>query len=279
MTYWICVTCGTQFAESTQPPEGCPICLDQRQYVGHNGQQWTTLAAMAEQNFHSEVQEHEPDLLGIGTQPTFAIGQRALLVRTPQGNILWDCVSYIDQPTIKEIERLGGITAIAISHPHFYSSMVQWAEHFDARIYLHAADQQWVMRPDPRIVFWSGETLSLLDEQVTLIRLGGHFTGGTVLYWPSGAQGQGALLTGDIIQVVADHNWVSFMYSYPNLIPLPASEVARIRDAIAPYHYTHLYGGWFDRLVSAHADEVVQRSADRYISALTGDLRKVISTR
>ena len=53
---------------------------------------------------------------------------------------------------------MGGIKAIAISHPHYYSSMVEWSRAFGGvPIYLHAADRQWVMRPDHAIVFWEGE--------------------------------------------------------------------------------------------------------------------------
>lgn len=61
-------------------------------------------------------------LVGIGTEPSFAIGQRALLVRTPQGNVLWDSITLIDDATVDAVRKLGGIRAIAISHPHYYSS-------------------------------------------------------------------------------------------------------------------------------------------------------------
>jgi hypothetical protein len=267
MEKWICTTCGTQFPPSEQLPDACPICLDQRQYVGYNGQQWTTLAKMQNDGFHNEFKEHESGLIGIGTTPTFAIGERALLVQTPHGNILWDCMSLINEETISGIERLGGLTAIAISHPHYYSTMVEWADYFNIPILLHEADRQWIMRPSQRITLWSGETHPLLDG-LTLIRLGGHFPGGTILHWQQGADGKGALLSGDIIQVVADRQWVSFMYSYPNLIPLPAAEIQRIRDMIAPYPFERLYGAWFERVVTHDAHDVVLRSADRYLRAL-----------
>src|SRR6266849_11193792 len=51
---------------------------------------------------------------------------------------------------------------------------------------------------------------------VALVHCGGHFEGGTVLHWPGGANGKGALLTGDLITVVQDRRYVSFMRSYPN---------------------------------------------------------------
>jgi hypothetical protein len=264
MEKWICKTCGTQFAASEQPPEGYPICLDERQYVGYGGQQWTTLAQMQRDGFRNEFREHEPYLTGIGTTPTFAIGERALLLQTPQGNVLWDCMSLIDDETAAGIEHLGGLTAIAISHPHYYSSMVEWADRFQVPIYPHVADHQWVMRPSDRITFWSGDTY-MVSDNVTLIRLGGHFSGGTVLHWKQGAGGKGALLSGDIFQVVADRQWVSFMYSYPNLIPPSAAEVRRIKDTIAPYQFERLYGAWFERVVTHDA---LLRSAERYIRAL-----------
>ena len=269
MPYSICTTCGTQFAQSQQQPESCPICTDQRQYIGHSGQQWTTLAAMQEDGKYKNIfKEHEPHLTGIGTEPSFAIGQRALLVQTEQGNILWDCIAYLDDETASAIQQRGGLKAIAISHPHFFTTMVVWAERFDVPIYLHEAHSRWVMRPDQRITFWSGETFNL-QEDITLVRLGGHFTGSTVLHWQSGAEGKGLLLTGDTLQVASDRRWVSFMYSYPNMIPLPASGISRIREAILPYNFERLYGMRFDSTITADAKNAVLRSADRYIRALS----------
>jgi hypothetical protein len=43
MTNFICVECGTQFEQTIALPLRCPICEDERQYVRHDGQQWTTL--------------------------------------------------------------------------------------------------------------------------------------------------------------------------------------------------------------------------------------------
>lgn len=273
MEHWICATCGSQFAASQEPPQQCPICLDQRQYVGYQGQQWTTLDKMRQEGYRTIIKQEELHLIGIGTTPSFAIGQRALLVQTEQGNVLWDCISFLDEETVQTVQDLGGIAAIAISHPHYYSSMIEWAERFHAPVYLHEADRRWVMRPDKCITFWSGETLPLLDG-LTLVRLGGHFPGGAVLHWPQGAEGQGVLLAGDIIYVVADRAWVSFMYSYPNLIPLPAHEIRRMRDVIALYPFERLYAAWFERIVSADASAAVQRSAERYLKAIEEGLER-----
>lgn len=267
MSNFICTTCGTQFAETDQPPKGCAICNDDRQYVGWQGQQWTTLDDL--RRFHLNIiLTEESSLYGIGMEPSFAIGQRALLVTHPTGNILWDCIPLLDQALIEMIQCIGGISAIAISHPHYYASMVEWSRAFGCPIYLHAADRQWVMRPDPAIEFWDGETKEI-GHGLTLIRCGGHFEGGTVLHWPEGADGKGAILSGDILQVVQDRRWVSFMYSYPNLIPLPASTIRQVVAAVEPFKFERIYGAWWGKTVISDAKEAVKRSADRYIRAIS----------
>ncbi|MCX6050661.1 MAG: MBL fold metallo-hydrolase, partial [Chloroflexi bacterium] len=193
---------------------------------------------------------------------------RALLVQAPTGNVLWDCLSLIDDAAVAAVQALGGLAAIAISHPHYYSSMVEWSHAFGhAPIYLHAADRVHVMRPDPAIVFWEGESQTL-GEGLTLVRCGGHFDGGTVLHWAAGADGRGVLLTGDIVNVVSDRRYVSFMYSFPNLIPLNAPAIQQIVTALQPYTYDRIYGAWSDRVVAHDAQAVVARSTARYLRAI-----------
>ena len=267
MPKFMCKTCGVQQAETAAPPTNCPICDDERQYVPESGQAWTTFEALADDH-KNELREEEPHLLGIGVEPKFAIGQRALLVQSSAGNVLWDCVSLLDAPTIARIQALGGISAIALSHPHYYSAIVEWSEAFgDVPIYIHAQDRQWVQRPSKAIEFWEGDTLKLLPE-MTLINCGGHFAGSTVLHWSAGAQGQGALLTGDTIYVVADRRFVTFMYSYPNLIPLRAASIQRIATLLEPYPFERIYTAWFGTTIKAQAKAAVARSVTRYLNAI-----------
>jgi glyoxylase-like metal-dependent hydrolase (beta-lactamase superfamily II) len=266
MPHSICTTCGTQFAETAEPPDGCAICLDERQYVGHQGQHWTTLERLRQSHWQS-IRRVDERLMGIGVAPAFAIGQRALLIQSPAGNILWDCVALLDSSLIELLAGLGGLAAIAISHPHYYTTMVDWARAFNCPVYLHAADRRWVMRPDEAIQFWEGETKALGDG-ITLVRCGGHFEGGTVLHWRDGAHGAGALLTGDIIQVAQARSRVSFMYSYPNLIPLSAASVQRIVDAVEPFAFDCIHGAFWDWTVVQDAKQAVHRSAARYRLAL-----------
>ena len=266
MENYICKTCGVEYAESKALPSNCIICDDERQYIGWNGQQWTTMSEMRAAGYRNEIREEEPGLTGIGITPSFSIGQRALLVRTGKGNILWDCISYLDDETVQTIKALGGIQGICISHPHFYDSMVTWSRAFDdAPIYIPEADREFVTRPDPVISYWDGKPLELLPG-VTLIQCGGHFPGSAVLYWAGGAGGKGALMVGDTITVVMDRRFVSFMTSYPNLIPMSADEVRRIMDAVEPYPFDRIYGGWWGRNILSGAKGAVRRSADRYMN-------------
>ena len=267
-TSFICETCGVQHAASARPPEHCAICEDERQYVGWNGQRWTTPEQLRAHH-RADIREEEPGLLGIGMNPSFGIGQRALLIKTADGNVLWDCVALLDDEIVAAVTKLGGLAAIAISHPHYYATMVDWSRAFEAPVYIHAADREWVMRPDERVVFWDGDRHQL-GSGVTLLRLGGHFEGGTVLHWADGQSASGALLSGDIIQVVQDRRWVSFMRSYPNLIPLSPGEVERIVSMLEPYDFERIYGAWYGRIVPDDAKRAVARSAQRYLKAVIG---------
>jgi glyoxylase-like metal-dependent hydrolase (beta-lactamase superfamily II) len=259
MHTYICVTCGTSYPPSDAAPERCPICEDERQYVPPEGQQWTTWDAMHDGRYTNTFVPIAPGITAIRTTPAFAISQRAYLIQTPQGNVLWDCITYLDDATIAEIQARGGLAAIAISHPHFYSSMGKWSHAFgDIPIHLHAADQQWVMNPAPVIRHWEGETQEVLPG-VRVMRCGGHFPGSSVLHWNDGA----AIFTGDTIRVASDQRYVTFMYSYPNDIPLNAAAVEHIAATVAPLPFSHLYDGW--RAVTGDAHAAVKVSAERYI--------------
>jgi hypothetical protein len=262
----ICKACGTQFPEMRDTPGSCPICSDARQFIPKSGQEWTTLEKLRTSH-RNAFQQYEPNLIGIGSVPEFAIGQRALLLRTAHGNFLWDCISLLDDATVEMIAALGGLRGIAISHPHYYTTMLEWSAAFDgAPIFLHAADREWVMRPGVAIEFWEGPQKELAPG-LTLIHCGGHFAGGTVLHWAGGAESRGVLLSGDILQVTPDR-MVSFMSSYPNLIPLSTTAVERIAGAVKPFSYDRIYGAWWDRAIRSNAQAVVADSVARYVRAI-----------
>ena len=267
MPIHICQECGTSFAEAPAPPACCPICEDERQYVPRTGQAWTTPDQLSAKHVNT-WRLLEPDLYEIHTAPGFAIGQRALLIRTPRGNFLWDCIALIDDATVELIQGLGGLKGIAISHPHYYTTCQDWASAFGCPVYLHAADRDWVMRPDPAIQFWDGDTFAL-GRDLTLIRLGGHFPGAAVLYRKAKAGNAGVLLTGDTLQVVADPCRVTFLWSYPNMIPLSASTVRRMADRLKEYPIERVYGFSTGRQIIGHGSAAIEHSAQRYIQVLS----------
>ncbi|HEX8995675.1 MAG TPA: MBL fold metallo-hydrolase [Ktedonobacterales bacterium] len=265
-TMYLCQTCGTQYPAEVAPPERCPICEDDRQYVNRAGQQWTTLAKLRESHTNT-LTDLIPGVTMINTTPKAGIGERAYLLQTPAGNLLWDCVAYLDDATVAAIRERGGLAAIAISHPHFYTTMVDWSAAFGGiPIYIHADNHQWVMRPDPAIHLFESESVEPLPG-LRVIRLGGHFPGSAVLHWPAADNGAGALFTGDTIKVVADARWVTFMYSYPNTIPLGRTAIQRIVAGVEPLTFTRLYDGWDE--VIGDGKRAVLRSAERYLAHLS----------
>ncbi len=267
MQSYICTTCGVGYAETDAPRDTCLICLDDRQYVNARGQSWTTLEEL--QAAHgNELRDLEPGLLGLGSRPQIAIGQRALVITRPTGGVMWDCTPLITEAALDALRAKGGVAAMAISHPHFYATMVDWSRALGGvPVWLHEDNRDWVMRPDPCLRFWSGDSQEIA-EGVTLIRTGGHFPGSTVLHWAAGAGGKGVLMTGDSIMVVPDTRWVSFMYSFPNLVPLNARAVERIVKSVRAYSFDRIYSGWWDRVLDGAAKAAVQRSAERYIAAI-----------
>jgi len=257
-----------QYAPTDAPPAECPICLDERQYVGWNGQQWTTLDDLKAEGRANTLQPIEPGLFQLATSPPIAIGQRALIVQTPAGNVMWDCISYVDNASVEALRAIGGLSAIAISHPHFYAAMATWSQAFaDCPIYIHAADGQWVQYRTSGLQLWTGETREILPG-ITLINTGGHFDGALALHWAGGAEGRGLLLSGDSLTVVMDRRYLSFMYSYPNLIPLSEAAVRRIAASVRPFKFERIYGAWDGRHVQSAGNDAVERSAERYIRFL-----------
>ena len=268
MEAFVCRTCGVQYAPAPRPPDRCPICEDERQYVGWNGQHWTTVAELRHEGHENTWRELEPRLYQLATAPAVAIGQRALVAHTRAGVVMWDCLTVVDDASVKALRDLGGLSAIAISHPHFYASMASWSQAFGGcPIYIHAADAQWVQYRTPALRLWEGTQREILPG-VTLVNTGGHFDGSQVLHWADGADGRGVLLCGDSVTVVMDRRYVSFMYSYPNLIPLSPAVVRRIADRIRPFPFERIYGGWDGRDVVSGGPDAVERSAERYVRSL-----------
>ena len=148
MTRFVCHFCGTQHADADSPPERCVICTDDRQHVEWTGQRWTTTEELASGR-RARI-ELDGDVLGIGLDPAMPIPQRALLATTNAGNVLWDCLAVVTPEAVDDLQARGGVTAIAISHPHFYTAMVEWSNALGGvPIYLHEADRAWVQRSSP----------------------------------------------------------------------------------------------------------------------------------
>jgi hypothetical protein len=271
VTAWICATCGNWQADAPEPPDVCAICADERQWVPKDGQRWTTLPELVDRGHRSEIREVEPGLVGIGATPSFAIGQRSLLVQTPAGNVLWDNGGFLDDAAVEEVRSRGGLVGLAASHPHFYGAISEWSERLGGvPILLPEADVRWLLRPSPHVRTWSG-TLEVLPG-VTLVQCGGHFPGSAVLHWGAGADDRGAILAGDTVMVTPGQDRVTFLRSAPNRIPLPERLVRQVVAAVEPFPFDRIYTGWWDPTLDADAKAVLHRDAERYIAWLRGDV-------
>ncbi len=262
----ICSTCGVEHDDAAAL---CRICADERQWIPTDGQHWTTLDELVGAGHSIAVRELEPDLFGLTVEPSFAIGQRSHLIRTPAGVVLWDLVGYVDDAVVRRIREIGEVVAIVPSHPHHFGVQVEWSRALGGvPVMVAEADLEWVARPDPVIRTWSGK-LDVLPG-VTVRQVGGHFPGSAVLHWAAGAGGAGALFSADTIHGNPDHSSVTFMRSYPNRIPLSAAVVQRITASVEEFEFDRLYDN-VGKIIGPNAREIIRRSADRYTGWVRGD--------
>ncbi|KAF1812402.1 hypothetical protein P152DRAFT_34692 [Eremomyces bilateralis CBS 781.70] len=249
--FLICNACGTQYG-TTSDLTACKICDDPRQYVPPSGQSWTTLGSLKAGDFENQFVADDGDskITFLSTRPKFAIGQRAILLQTPSGNVLWDLITLIDEETVDFIHSIGGLKAIVISHPHYYSTHLEWAKRFNCPVYLAEEDKEWICRdedPDNVRRFITRETETILPG-VTAIKAGGHFPGSLLLHW------ENKLLIADTVMATPSGlyfkdrptgtNSYSFMWSYPNMIPLSPDEIWPIWKSIKPFEFDTTHGAF-----------------------------------
>ncbi len=258
-----CSTCGIQFNDAKYTAGDCPICSDDRQYLPPNGQAWTKAVDLKKRH-SNQITRVNDSLYQIITLPKFAIGQRAFLILTPSGNILWDCISLLDDTTVAFINSKGGLKAIAISHPHYYSSMNDWADEFDCPIYIHQNDEEYIYTKGERVSLWNGTEKELWDS-IRIMNIGGHYPGSCILSVPSDSP-EGTILCGDTFFISPSRRHVSVMYSYPNFIPVALSEIERINGIMKPIPFDTLRGAFDNQDITKNAKEVLHTSFDKYIS-------------
>ncbi|KAH0609193.1 uncharacterized protein H6S33_001421 [Morchella sextelata] len=274
----ICTACGTQFdTDDRTSLTKCRICDDPRQFVPPSGQTFTTLGDLKYSGNYCNNTARDPEnnlIISIWTEPKFAIGQRAFLIQTERGNILWDLIAYLDQDTIDMIDILGGLKAIIISHPHYYTTYAVWARTFNCPVYIASEDYPWLCRHDDTISFGKINTPTfqpLRDYSgLVAIKVGGHFPGSMVLHYKPGA----VLFIADSIVTVPSALYhvdrlpgtatYSFMWSIPNMIPLPPSKIMKIIKRLEGYQYKSTFGAFngLDVRTSAESGSVMKRMVD-----------------
>lgn len=208
--------------------------------------------------------QHDDRITFIHTVPKVGIGQRCALIKTTSGNILWDCVTFLDDATVEKISALGGISAIVISHPHYYSTHLHWARTFNCKVYLAAEDKQWLAQTDTdRQVFIPEGVVEtdILSSGVKALKLGGHFPGSLVLLahgrlliadtLVTTPAGLGSWTTDAVGNRREGHlgrpkgmNTFSFMWSIPNMIPVSPAEIAQMWKVLSGYEFKSTHGAF-----------------------------------
>ncbi|KAI1120616.1 beta-lactamase-like protein [Nemania abortiva] len=259
-SWLVCKTCGTQFpTDDKHRVTTCLICDDPRQYVPPSGQSFVSLHALrsgGHKNVFTPMPVDPERLIAINSQPKVAIGQRAILVRTSQGNVLWDCVTLLDRETIAKINDLGGLKAIVISHPHYYSTHLEWARAFDCPVYLAAEDREWLTQQDVgHQVFITETETDVLATKV--LKLGGHFPGSLVMLFedrlliadtffatPSGLGNWDKDSLGTVRGRPRGVSSFSFMWSYPNMIPLAPNALQQMWAVLKKHEFSSTHGAF-----------------------------------
>jgi hypothetical protein len=256
----ICSTCGTYYPLH-QYPELCTICCDERQYIPDSGQSWTMPRDLHRK--HSiKLNKIKDRLYELEINPAFAIGQRALLVLSEKGNVLWDCIPMLDELTVEFIRSKGGLAAIAFSHPHYYSNMNDWAEVFNCPVYIHENDREHIMVKGKHIECWTGAEMDLWDG-MKLHCIGGHFAGSSILHVPF-LSPQGAIICGDTLFLSPNKKHFSVFRSSPNRIPLPIEEVKRIQRRMDTIPFDEFYGYIKTQNLDMDVKEVFRLSMGKY---------------
>jgi hypothetical protein len=257
-----CSACGTAFVDEKFTSGNCPVCSDDRQYIPSKGQSWTKREDL-QNNFNNLITPIADNFYEIKTIPKFAIGQRAFLITSPNGNILWDCMPLLKDNTVEFIKSKGGLKAIAISHPHYYSSMNEWAETFNCPIYIHQSDEEFIFTKGSHINLWNGDENELWDS-IKIKNIGGHFPGSSILIVPFLSK-EGTILCGDTFYISPSKRHISVMYSYPNLIPVSLSEINRINGIMKNVPFDTIIGGFDNQKISPNAKDILNASFAKYL--------------
>ncbi|HJP63491.1 MAG TPA: hypothetical protein VJ844_08625 [Mucilaginibacter sp.] len=260
----ICTACGTKYPANKPVPEFCTICIDDRQYIPESGQDWTDAATLSQEHT-VKITEISESLFELIVKPKFAIGQRAFLVLSPGGNILWDCIPLLTPEVVGFIQSKGGLKAIVFSHPHYYSNMDDWADKFGCPVYIHEKDSKWIMIKGKHIELWTGYEKEFWDD-IRAINIDGHFPGSCLLHVPAPSP-KGVLFVGDSLYVAPSKRHVAVMHSYPNQILLPKQEFLSVFDKTKDIEFDAMYGAFEGQTLTGNAREIFQASMQRYLDS------------
>lgn len=272
----ICVACMTQYST---PRSECPICLDPRQFVPATGQSWTSLRKLAEEKHTNKIVADQQDerVCFILTEPSTGIGQTPILIKTSRATYMWDCNAFLSENLFNQLTTMQPpLKAIAISHPHFFSTSLTWSRCLKVPLILAAADKHWFQRlSDVKEgeIEWVHNVASL-EDGVTMIQCGGHFPGSSVLHWDRSLEPEfesdkhcrtGIILCSDTAMIQPTQQGFTFQWSVPNMIPLNPHEMKGIADRLRDVPFEQATSTWPHRFVRKNAREILLDSIQKQL--------------
>lgn len=290
----ICETCGAQSdvqnPKELQQRDECFICLDPRQAVPESGQKWTKISNWLTNSSRLQCNlvpqdNFDPGLFRVMAKDytnMVGIGQTPWLILTEKGIVIWDCSAYFTVDLFNSIKQLSSlyqvpIVAIAISHPHFYTTSLTWAKALQTKLYISNLDKRWYQRDhdSKHINFFKSSQIEIIPG-ITMIRCGGHFDGSCVLHWDrkiakcpkglgTGKKETGVIFCSDTFAPASDRKQITFMWSYPNFIPLPPKDIVQIWKSVQQFEFDDILGAWPGKYIYGDARQKVLKSAKNFV--------------
>ncbi|TXT07490.1 hypothetical protein VHUM_03210 [Vanrija humicola] len=276
----VCATCATQYPA---PRRDCTHAKlsGSTDHPQARGATTSSATSRTRASRSSRPSRSSPSLRRVSISPACVKLTPAFLLETFEGSFIWDCSAVLTPPLIAHLTHLRRpLKAMAISHPHFFSTSLTWARALGVPLYINALDKEWYQRRESagadEVVFWSGT--QRLSSTLTLIECGGHFPGSCVLHWDRAAEpltsdadarapDTGLLLVADTVMVQPTQKGITFMWSIPNAIPLHPTDVLHIQNVLREYDYDSVSSTWPDRWVRAGAARIFDESVETYLSA------------
>ncbi len=232
LTPYVCTNCGF-WQRHFAPPPSCPVCLDFRHTPPPDGWEfWTADEATA--RIVTRWEEDGNGIVTFRSEPSLGIGPSGYLIPLPSGNLLFENPAWYSDDALAAIRERGGVHWLAASHPHAYGALWRAQEQFSPEaVFINVADLAWTGAFRVNFPYDGPQEIA---PGATLVPVGGHFDGQSVLY----LRDRRLLFAGDMVKFHPG-NGISTHKAFNRRVPMSHAEIRRYRQAIAPLDFAGVY--------------------------------------